>query len=285
MLPGCQSLIADAAGDATAAPGPTNDATGSAGSPELAAAASTEPPSDPNSRRATANAAHPNGPDPGASLPPPNQATRLPLKPKAEPVAAERGDAAISGATGDGATDSTAGIDGAEAPLSASTDATPDGGAEDVRFDDAVSGVPPSGPGSPLALPAPADTTEPARGPESGTVPAPDLRGVPRRPGRAVEPSLGDFSAADLLPGTAVEPDAPEPAPSRLESTDDPPLEETLRALDRDGEDVEVPDDDASEMFEPEDPDDPVVSANANGTGEIAHPTPSATASPPTRPT
>ena len=291
MLPGCHPPIADAAGDATAAAGPTSDTTGSAGSPldVLVAAALAEPRSDSNSRRAAANAAHPTGPDPGATLPPPNQATRLPLKPATAPVAAERGDAVITGATAAGATDSAAGIDGAESPPSASTGSMPDGGAADVRFDDAVSEVPPSGPGSSLVLPAPADTTGPPRGSGSGTAPAPALRGVPGPLGRAAEPSPGDLSSADLLAGNDLEPDAPESDPRRLESTGEPPPAEPLRAPDRadrdDADDVEDPDDDVPAEFDPVDPDDPVVSANANGTDEIADPTPRATASAPTRPT
>jgi hypothetical protein len=96
------------------------------------------------------------------------------------------------------------------------------------------------------------------------------------------------LSSADLLPGTDVEPNASEPDPRRLESTDDPPPEEPLRApdrADRAGAAVEDPDDDVPAEFDPVDPDDPVVSASANGTDEIADPTPRATASAPTRPT
>lgn len=67
MLPGCHPPTADALGEATVA-GPTSDTTGSAGSPleVVAAAAFAEPESEPNSRRVTASAAQPNGPDPGA---------------------------------------------------------------------------------------------------------------------------------------------------------------------------------------------------------------------------
>ena len=51
-----------------------------------------------------------------------------------------------------------------------------------------------------------------------------------------------------------------------------------------DGPDVEAPADGAS-AFEPVDPPEPVVSAKATGTDGTAKPTPSATASAPTRPT
>jgi hypothetical protein len=56
------------------------------------------------------------------------------------------------------------------------------------------------------------------------------------------------------------------------------------RAGDRDDVDAPAVADDASEA-EPVDPEDPVVSANATGTEAIAEPTPSTTASAPTRPT
>lgn len=209
-------------------------------------------------------------------------------------MAADRGDAVITGATDAGATDSETGIVGAESTPSASTGATPDRGTGDVRFDEAVSELPPSAPGSTLARPTLADTTEPPLGPASGTEAALALRGVPGPPGRAAEPSRGDFSSAALLPGTDVEPDAPEPDasepdPRRPESTDDPPPEETPRGPDRadrvEVDDVEDPDDGAPAESDPVDPDEPVVSANASGTDEIADPTPSATASAPTRPT
>ena len=56
------------------------------------------------------------------------------------------------------------------------------------------------------------------------------------------------------------------------------------RASGRDDVDVPAVVDDASEA-EPVDPGDPVVSAKATGTEAIAEPTPSTTASAPTRPT
>ena len=258
----------------------------------VVAAAFAQPRSDSKSRRAAANAAHANGPDPEPSpLPPPNQAKRLPLKPDTAPaVAADRGDAVITGATAAEATNTAVGIDDAEPPPSASTGATPAAGAEDVRSGDAVSEVLPTGLGSSLVLPAPADTTELARGPRSGAVAAP---AVPGLPGRDADPSPGEFCSADLLAGTDVEsgaeePDTLEPDPRRLESVDGLPSEGPPRAPDRgdrEGEDVEGPDDDASAEFDPVAPNDPVVSANANGTDEIADPTPRATASAPTRPT
>jgi hypothetical protein len=67
----------------------------------------------------------------------------------------------------------------------------------------------------------------------------------------------------------------------------DPPATAREPPRDRDwGADVDAPAvaDDASEA-EPVDPEDPVVSAKATGTEAIAEPTPSKTASAPTRPT
>ncbi len=61
----------------------------------------------------------------------------------------------------------------------------------------------------------------------------------------------------------------------------DPPRD---RAGGRDDVDAPAVADDASEA-EPVDPEDPVVSAKATGTEAIAEPTPSTTASAPTRPT
>jgi hypothetical protein len=123
-------------------------------------------------------------------------------------------------------------------------------------------------------------------------VAAPVAGRAPEPPGRDAEPSPAELSFADPSPGADVEPEVPEPDPRRLESTEDPPPEEPLRAPDRadrdDADDVEDPDGDAPAEFDPDDPDDPddpVVSANANGTDEIADPTPRATASAPTRPT
>jgi len=93
--PSCQSPTADAAGDATAAPGPTNDA--AAGSPVVAAAALAERRSDPNSRRAAANAAHANGAAAGDPPLPPasNHDNRFRPKPDTAPSG---GAAVIAGA-------------------------------------------------------------------------------------------------------------------------------------------------------------------------------------------
>ena len=56
----------------------------------------------------------------------------------------------------------------------------------------------------------------------------------------------------------------------------------------RDGTDVFAADDEsapAESTLDPDDPADPVVSANATGTDATAEPTPNATANAPTRPT
>jgi hypothetical protein len=60
-----------------------------------------------------------------------------------------------------------------------------------------------------------------------------------------------------------------------------------LRDVARAGDDVEAPSarDAESEAFDPVDPAEPVVSANATGIDPIAEPTPNATANAPTRPT
>lgn len=94
----------------------------------------------------------------------------------------------------------------------------------------------------------------------------------------------GRPASANTLPGSAVTETAAEGdedvvlAPLRL------PGRRPAFALSEEVSDLDT-EEDGPVLFEPAEPADPVVSANAMGIDAIAEPTPSATASAPTKPT
>jgi hypothetical protein len=158
-------------------------------------------------------------------------------------------------------------------PLAAEDDA-----GEDVADDGAGASAAAIGADAPGLTPA--DDPPLRRATLSGR---PDTGGAtcPPRPPRA--PTRPDDtpadSAPDSAPGSAISPrsevgSGEEPRDPDPERTD--PERAPLRGIESD---------DAPESEVPVDPADPVVSANATGTGTTAAPTPRATANAPTRPT
>ena len=104
------------------------------------------------------------------------------------------------------------------------------------------------------------------------------------------EPATGDLPDTPLpCAADGAEPPRPDPAgePPDESPTAEPPR--PARDGPRDGafvdSDAADPDAVESAALDPDDPPDPVVSANATGTDATAEPTPNATANAPTRPT
>jgi hypothetical protein len=267
MLPGSHEPTAEAPGDTT--DDPINFFADPAGSPLLTAAAGTavrETP--PNSRRVKANADHANGAAPGSpSLPPEPSHTNTPApRPLTPPEAAATRGTLIPGATADGST-------------SEPDDDTTDEGAMKPGV------TPASSVGDAVAGVGSGDADCDASGRRRGFA-VPDVPDVP-----ALRAPVGEFAAGESL---FEESEAGSPAVDPAEGARllDEPWSEALEAPPRARDvpragalvDAEAPEDESAPR-EPVDPAEPVVSAAANGIDAIADPTPSATASAPTRPT
>ena len=270
IAPGYQPAIVAADGDPTAA------AVGPTGSPvDTDAAGADVRAAPPNSRRLAAATVHANGPAAGPSPEPPeaNHANRFEPTPRTPPTAAAARGAVITGADA-AAGAHTAGADTAGADTATSAPVTesatvgaeslpPTGATTDPRDGTDASAEPGLTPTEPGA------TTAPER--RSRALPADDPGPTP--PLRPPEEAATGDSFRDDSPPTSLLTEPPRPA----------------RAGPRDGALVEsdAADPEAAESAEldPDDPPDPVVSANATGTDATAEPTPNATAKAPTRPT
>ena len=257
----------------------------------------------PSSRRLTAKAVHISGAAAGASplVPACNQDSRPRPRPETEELleagcaAVITGACAAAGATtasttaaaGDGDESVSAGE--AESMVVSTSASVALGGSDGVETE-------PSFPAFPDA-----DGIEGAEGAvaESDLAERLPRRGV--RSGRAASdpprasvsaPTAGISTGAELSEaGLSSEagPDAGESDESSAESPADAPrAPRAPRAVLRVGVEVDAPaveEDEASEVSEPVDPEDPLVSANAIGIAEMPEPTPKATARAPTRPT
>jgi hypothetical protein len=267
--PGYQPAIVAADGDPTAAA--DRPLTNSPVDTDAAGAAVRAAP--PNSRRDAAATVHANGAADGLSPEPPeaNHANRFELTPRTPLVAAAARGAVITGADAAAGAATAAGAT-TTATSGAATESSTTGGAESLPPTGATTeprdGTDTTAPR--LTPTPPGATTAPDR--RSCALPAgdPGLTPPPRLPESAVPgASLSD----EPLPADAVPDDAPRPA----------------RAGPRDGafvdSDAADPEPAESAELDPDDPPDPVVSANATGTDATAEPTPRATANAPTRPT
>ena len=268
----------EAAGPAAA--GPINDAAGPVPPLVVAADFTTAEPFAPASRRAIANAAHASGPAAEVSplAPTPNHDARVDPSPETAPAAAGAGaaditgtDAAAAGALNDSPRCAGAGADTAAAagagatprPPPPAAGTTPTTGAGDVTAGEDDEPVPVAADGATAA--AGKDRT-----PECGAATAVSALA----PGTmSAEPRTPPDAGADALAdGVVLDPPRP--------PDDDGPAGGAVRVPPR----VVGP----AELFalEPDDPAEPVVSANATaGIAATAAPTPNATANAPTRPT
>jgi hypothetical protein len=255
MLPGCHEPTAEAPGEATA--DPINLLAESAGSPLVTVAAgATVRAAPPSSRRVYARAVHANGATPGSPLSPPapNHASTPAPTPRTPPdAAAARGAVRITGpavavvASGDESDEDRPDDGVTTEPETVPTTAS----------EGAVTGV--ASTRVPRCTPAGTDTAEPGCG-------------------------RGPFAIRDSAVSDPPSPCEPAGLPGPGPVTVEPPRD---RAAPREGALVDAGDEPAREsaVFEPVEPAEPVVSANATGIATTAEPTPNATANAPTRPT
>jgi len=258
MLPGCHEPTAEALGEATA--DPINLLAEPAGSPLVTVAAGAAVrATPPNSRRVYASAVHANGDAPGSPLlpPAPNHANTPAPTPRTPPdAAAARGAVRITGPAVAVAVGPASGDESDEEwpddGVTTEPESTPTTDSEE-----AVAGV--ESRRMPRFTPAGTDTAEPGCG-----------RGL-----FAVRDSAVSDPPSPRGPAGLFGPDA---------VTVEPPRD---RAAPREGALVDVGAEPAREstVFEPVEPAEPVVSANATGIATNAEPTPNATANAPTRPT
>jgi hypothetical protein len=267
IAPGYQPATVAADGDPTAAA--DRPRTGSL--VDTAAAGATVRAAPSNSRRLAAATVHANGLAAGPSPEPPeaNHSNTSEPTPRTPPEAAAARAAVITGADTAGA--DTAGADTAtsatatDSSTTTGTESPPTGATTESRDGTDAStelGLTPTAPGA---------TTAPER--RSRALPAddPGTTPPPRTPETATGDSLPDEPSAEASSADAAPDEAPRPA----------------RARDGAFVDSDAADPDAAEpesALEPDDPPEPVVSANATGDA-TADPTPNATANAPTRPT
>lgn len=283
--------------DPTAAAPGDSTAAGSTGAPLLIAAADFAVPAVlPSSRRLNASAVHASGADAGPSPVPPeaSQSSKFPPRPLTPPVAAAgRGAALITGAAAAAGTVTTAGRGAAgtaetSAPTEAGDPASGSPGTFTAEESDHPESAGTEGSSRPDALSAEPLSDEPLPDKPLPTTAA----GVSGRLRRVLVPLTADPAAALALPPCTPDAESPstpaasdEPAP--VVTADDGPDRGRDRVVpgfeaDRDAPPERVD----SASAEPTEPAEPVVSADAKaGITHAAAPTPSATASVPTRPT